>query len=770
MAAAIIAGFAVALLAPLACCRWGLRARYLFVLYPSAVAAYLAGSYAGIVSGAVQRTSLPWLPALGVHFSFLLDGLSLLFALLVSAIGALVVVYAGAYLKGHPHQGRFFAFLLMFMSSMLGLVLSDNAIALFVFWELTSVSSYLLIGFEHQREASRRAALQALLVTGFGGLAMLAGLILIGSITGSYELSVILERGEVLRAHPLYLPILLLILTGAFSKSALFPFHFWLPNAMEAPTPVSAYLHSATMVKAGIYLLARLSPALAETASWHYLVTLGGAATMVAGAVLAFAQRDLKKILAYSTVSALGTLALLLGLNTVEATKAGVVFLIVHSMYKGALFMIAGTLAHETGTRDLEALGGLRRLMPVSAATALLAALSMAGLPPLLGFISKELIYDAKLQAPRAQEYITALGVTANAMIVAVACMLALGPFYGRRRETPRPAHEAPWPMLLGPALLAGMGVIIGMMPGIFAAPVVSAAVAALHPGTTGVQIPLWKGFNLVLGLSLLTVLMGVALYAGRARLLRIFARLRPMANVGPLRAYDGVLAGTMALARVLTRLVQSGYLRLYVATVILFLAAALISAMVLGGVGSGGLRLTALQISEASLGTVMVLAALTVARARSLLAAVAALGIVGYGVALMFVMFSAPDLAMTQFAVETLTIILFILVLSRLPRLRPLSRPAARMRDALGAAAAGALVAASVLFAARHGPASRLAGYFADNSLPLAHGRNIVNVILVDFRALDTLGEITVISVAAVGVLALLRLRARAGMEGGEP
>lgn len=487
------------------------------------------------------------------------------------------------------------------------------------------------------------------------------------------------------------------------------------------------------MVKAGIYLLARLSPALAETVSWHCLVTLGGAAAMVAGAVLAFAQRDLKKILAYSTVSALGTLALLLGLNTVEASKAGVVFLIVHSMYKGALFM-------------------------------------MAGLPPLLGFISKELIYDAKLQAPRAQEYITALGVTANAMIVAVACMLALGPFYGRRRETPRFAHEAPWPMLLGPALLAGMGVIIGMMPGIFAAPVVSAAVAALHPGTTGLWIPLWKGFNLVLGLSLLTVLMGVAVYAGRARLLRIFARLRPMANVGPLRAYDGVLAGTMVLARVLTRLVQSGYLRLYVATVILFLAAALISAMVPGAVGSGGLRLTALQISEASLGTVMVLAALTVARARSMLAAVAALGIVGYGGALMFVMFSAPDLAMTQFAVETLTIILFILVLSRLPRLRPLSRPAARMRDALGGAAAGTLVAAAVLFAARHGPASRLARYFAESSLPLAHGRNIVNAILVDFRALDTLGEITVIRVAAVGVLALLRLRARADMEGGEP
>lgn len=273
-----------------------------------------------------------------------------------------------------------------------------------------------------------------------------------------------------------------------------------------------------------------------------------------------------------------------------------------------------------------------------------------------------------------------------------------------------------------------------------------------------------------MLGLSLLTVLMSVAVYAGRARLLRIFARLRPMANVGPLRAYDGVLAGTMVLARVLTRLVQSGYLRLYVATVILFLAAALISAMVPGAVGSGGLRLRALQISEASLGTVMVLAALTVARARSMLAAVAALGIVGYGVALMFVMFSARDLAMTQFAVETLTIILFILVLSRLPRLRPLSRPAARMRDALGGAAAGTLMAAAVLFAARHGPASRLARYFADSSLPLAHGRKIVNAILVDFRALDTLGEITVIRVAAVGVLALLRLRARADMEGGEP
>lgn len=770
MPALIIAGFAVAVLAPFACCRWGLRARYLFVLYPLAVTAYLAGSYAGIVSGAVRRTSLMWMPALGVRFSFLLDGLSLLFALLVSAIGALIVVYAGAYLKGHPHHGRFYAFLLMFMSSMLGLVLADNAITMFVFWELTGVSSYLLIGFEHERESSRYAALQALLVTGFGGLAMLAGLILIATVTGSYELSVILERGDALRAHPLYLPILLLILTGAFSKSALFPFHFWLPNAMEAPTPVSAYLHSATMVKAGIYLLARFSPALAETASWHYLVTLGGVATMVAGSVLAFAQRDLKRILAYSTVSALGTLALLLGLNTEEATKAAVVFLLVHSMYKGAMFMVAGTLAHETGTRDLEALGGLRRLMPVTAVTALVAALSMAGLPPLLGFISKELIYDAKLQAPQAQQYITTLGVMANAVIVAVAGMLAVAPFYGRRRETPKPPHEAPWAMLLGPAFLAVMGVVIGMMPGIFAAPVVSAAVAALHPVTVGVQIVLWKGFNLVLGLSMLTVVMGIAAYAGRAHLLRAFAGLRRMAHVGPLQAYDGVLAGMLALARTQTRLVQSGYLRVYVATVVLFLAATAIATVTLGGTGPGALRITRVHVAEVSLGAVMVLAAWTAARAESMLAAIAALGIVGYGVALMFVMFSAPDLAMTQFAVETLTIVLFILILPRLPRLRRLSRPAVRVRDMLAAGAAGALLAIAVLFAARQGPPSRLARYFADNSLPLAHGRNIVNVILVDFRALDTLGEITVISVAAVGIVALLRLRVETEKDKGAP
>ncbi|MFB3140368.1 MAG: proton-conducting transporter membrane subunit, partial [Candidatus Acidiferrales bacterium] len=393
LAVAVLSGFVMALAAP-----WLHRiarstSGWVLALFPLALTVYFAGQAGRVAAGEVLAVSIDWVPSLGIALSFYLDGLSLLFALLISGIGALVVVYAGGYLAGHAHLGRFYAFLLMFLASMLGLVLANNVITLFVFWELTSVSSYLLIGFEHEREAARQAALQALLVTGLGGLALLAGLLLLGQAGGSMELSELLTRGEAIQAHPFYAPILLLILAGAFTKSAQFPFHFWLPSAMEAPTPVSAYLHSATMVKAGIYLLARFNPVLGGTELWFYIVTAAGAATMLVGAYLAFQQSDLKRILAYSTMSALGMMVLLLGLGTELAVKAAIVSILVHALYKGALFLVAGAVEHETGTRDVDRLGGLRRAMPITAAAAALAALSMAGLPPLFGFIGKEMVY-----------------------------------------------------------------------------------------------------------------------------------------------------------------------------------------------------------------------------------------------------------------------------------------------------------------------------------------------------------------------------------------
>jgi multicomponent Na+:H+ antiporter subunit A len=397
MLAAVFSSFGAALAAP-----WLHRVTRgatapLLALLPASLLIYFASFAGRIAKGERVTVSYAWAPNLGVNLSFALDGLSLLFALLICGIGALVVIYAGGYLAGHHQLGRFYAFLLLFMASMLGLVLADNLLLLFVFWELTSISSFLLIGFDHEQEASRAAALQALLVTGGGGLALFAGMILLGLAGDSFELSTLLARGDMVRGDTRYLPILLLVVAGAFTKSAQVPFHFWLPGAMAAPTPVSAYLHSATMVKAGVYLLARLSPILGETATWTAIVAPVGAITMLLGGVIALYQTDLKRILAYSTISALGTLVLLLGLGTAAAITAAIVFLFAHALYKGALFMVAGALDHETGTRDVEQLGGLRRAMPVTAVVAALAAVSLAGFGPVVSFIGKELLLEAVL-------------------------------------------------------------------------------------------------------------------------------------------------------------------------------------------------------------------------------------------------------------------------------------------------------------------------------------------------------------------------------------
>ena len=646
------------------------------------------------------------------------------------------------------------------MSAMLGLVLSDNLLTTFVFWELTSISSFLLIGFNHHREESRAAALQALLVTGVGGLGMLAGFVLLGYVGGTMEISVLFSQGEIIRGHELYLPILLLILAGAFTKSAQFPFHFWLPGAMEAPTPVSAYLHSATMVKAGVYLLARLNPILGGTDAWHYIITHFGAATMLIGAFLALFQTDLKRILAYSTVSALGTLMLLLGLSTKLATKAAVVFLLVHSLYKGALFLVAGIIDHETGTRNVNHLGGLRRSLPVTAATGCLAALSMAGLPPLFGFISKELLYEAKLQAPQASIIITLAGVIANVLMVAIAARLSLRIFFGRPGALPKTPHEAPLSMWLGPTLLAGLGLVIGVAPDFVAKSFVASAVSAARAEETTIKLALWHGMNPILALSVFTVVCGFLVYSGE----RVWRRLVPLADfdstLGPARWYRLGLDGLNRVTRSVTRILQSGYLRVYI-LVIITATVGLVGYTLISRAAISGLSgWTQVRPHEWIVAFLILCGTAAAVTSASRLAAVASLGVVGYGVALIFVFYSAPDLAITQFAIETLTVILFVLVIYRLPRFAKLTNTPARLRDLAMALSAGVLMAGLVLAVTSTPLQSRLAPYFAENSVPLAKGRNIVNVILVDFRALDTLGEITVLAVAAIGVFALLKLR----------
>jgi multicomponent Na+:H+ antiporter subunit A len=734
----------------------------LLAIPPSILFCYFALNIKSMAGGERLFATYPWFPSLGINLSFYLDGLSLLFSLLILGTGVLVLIYSSGYLKGNGHLGRFYAFMILFMSSMLGLVLADNMITLFVFWELTSLSSYLLISFDYKREAARKAALQALLVTGAGGLALLVGFLLLGQIVGSLEISEVLNSADVIRAHGLYLPILLLVLAGAFTKSAQFPFHFWLPSAMEAPTPVSAYLHSATMVKAGVYLLARFTPILGGTDAWHYILTAFGAATMLIGVIMAVTQTDLKRLLAYTTVSSLGTLVLLLGLGTTQAAKAAIVYLIVHALYKGALFLIAGVVDHSTGTRNITELSGLHRLMPAVAAAAVLAALSMAGLPPMLGYLGKELLYEAKLQAPQAAAIITGAGLLANIMMVTAAGIFAINPFFGKTPAMPENHHSPPPSLSLCPLILAILGLVLGLFPGVVDRLLVAPAVSALQAESTVIDLRLWHGVNPVLVLSLATYGAGAALYAGRKKLYLVAARVRWVAAWGPGCWYALVLNGITKLANLQTRFLQSGYLRYYLMTTLgtTFL---LVFFCLSGKAGFrwGGGRPEAL-FHEWLIAVLILAAAFFSATSQSRLATVAALGVVGYGLSLIYIFFGAPDLAMTQFCVETLAIILFVLVLHRLPRLSLRSGRRARLRDALIAIGNGSVMTALVLTTTSEPMQSRISSFFAESALPQAHGRNVVNVILVDFRALDTLGEITVLAVASLGVYALLRVHGK--------
>ncbi|MEW6649406.1 MAG: putative monovalent cation/H+ antiporter subunit A [Chloroflexota bacterium] len=713
-----------------------------------------------ILAGRQYAYQFAWAESLGVTFSLYLDGLSLLFGLLITGIGALVLVYGGGYLHGHSQLGRFYAFILLFMGAMLGVALSDNALTLFVFWELTSISSFLLIGFDHEKEGSRAAALQALLVTGGGGLAMLAGLILLGQIGGTYEISLLNQRGDLLRASPLFLPAFLLILAGAVTKSAQYPFHFWLPGAMAAPTPVSAYLHSATMVKAGVYLLARLTPALGGTPEWQTLVTAFGMATFLAGALLAIGQVDLKKLLAYTTLASLGTMVMLLGLGSQLAVKGAMVYLLAHGLYKGSLFLIAGAIDHETGCRDVSKLGGLRREMPRTAVAALLAGVSMAGLPPALGFIAKEVLYESTLAVQPAAGWLTAGALVGNAILAAVTGLVALKPFFGARGETPRHPHAAPLALDLPPLLLALLGLLAGLLPMILAAPLVQPAAAAVLAQPVEIKLALWHGVNWMLVLSALTVALGAGLYAAWRPVWSLAARLRWLGRFGPAHAYQVGLDGLRQFAAWLTSRLQNGYLRFYLMTIILTT------------VGLAGLAFFSnthgfvlrnewgvVNFYEVVLAGLIALAALIVPRTRSRLAAIAIIGIIGYGLALIYLLYGAPDLAMIQFAIETLTVILFVLVVYRLPKFTRLTSPPARLIDFGVALSGGVLMTLLTLLVTARPTAPYISEFFRQNALMLANGRNVVNVILVDFRGLDTFGEITVLALAGIGVYALIRL-----------
>ena len=759
MLSALLLAFAVAAVAPALVVRLGHRAGWVLALLPAGLTGFYLSLLPRAATGEPAEQRIAWVPQLGVELALRADALSLLFALLIAGIGTFVTIYAGGYLHGDRQLPRFYLLLFAFMAAMLGVVTSDDLIVLFVFWELTSITSFFLIGYQHESEESRKNALQGLFVTAGGGLAMLAGFLLLGSMAGTTRISALLAEPAALTAHPAYPIALLLVALGAFTKSAQWPFHFWLPNAMAAPTPVSSYLHSATMVKAGVYLLARLAPGLGGTPLWFWLLTLAGGATIVAAAALVLLQRDSKRLLAYSTLVALGTLVTLIGVGTPEAAKAMVVFLLAHALYKAPLFMVAGSVDHEAGSRDVTALSGLGRKMPWTWLAAGAAAVSAAGLPPMLGFVGKELAYEGLYAAP----WLLVALIGASAMLVLVSVLVAWRPFAGREPRAPKAPHEAPPSMLLGPLLLAGLGLAFGLAPGTLQDVLMRPAAAAVLGAPYAFDLYLWHGLTLALGLSVLTLALGAVLVLAWPRL-HPWARARfGGVRFGPVAAYEGLWRLLLRFAELQTRVVQPGDLRLQLTTIVG------VTVLLIGfvGISRGALAgiapvWTGWYLYEFVYFAVILLATFTVVSAHSRLVAITGLGVVGFGVAFVFVLFGAPDLAITQFLVDTLVVIIAALVLIRLPSsaLRSEGGRAVRILSGIVAAVGGVLVAGLVLAVTSLPFDGSLTRYFEANSYPAAQGRNIVNVILVDFRAIDTLAEVIVLAVAAAGVAALLRRR----------
>ncbi|MEQ8770015.1 MAG: proton-conducting transporter membrane subunit [Phycisphaerales bacterium] len=735
---------------------------------PFALGCWFASVAGGVWEGTPVTQSVRWLPELGIDLAFRVDGLGLMFALLICLIGSGVLLYASSYLAASPRLGAFLGVLTAFMAAMLGLVLADNLILLFVFWELTSITSFLLIGFEHEREGARRASVQALLTTGLGGLALLAGVVLLGLSSGTWTISEL--DGERVLASGLHTPIAVLVLLGAFTKSAIFPFHYWLPNAMEAPSPVSALLHSATMVKAGVYLVARLNHTMAGPLIWDESLALLGGVTMVLGAFLATRQDQLKKILAYSTVSSLGTLVMLLGLG---AAKAAATYLLAHAIFKGCLFLVAGSVTKATGEKDPERLGGLVTRAPVLGGSALVAALSMAGMFPLIGFVGKELVLKAGLSHPEWAALATIGVAVSGALTVMAALIVGARPFV----LSPGAGVRVVWSkapgvrQLAAPVALAAAGLVAGLAPALFAEPLVGGMVASIDPGAGGEVRLRW--LELLWPPSTATVLSlgalgaGSLLFVARRRYRAATAPLARLDRFGPARGYGGAISGLTALAKWHTRFMQNGSLQVYVRVMLLFVTG------VVGLALSRSLDWSAFPgvldaFSAFELMLVIALAGATIAAImqKTALATIACLSGVGFVLAILFALFGAPDLAMTQFSVETLLLIIFVLVLFHLPRYRDLSSRASRLWD-IGLAGVFGVVVSLFVIAVLDGEAPEsVAAFHAENSVPGGFGRNVVNVILVDFRALDTLGEIFVIGVAGVGVYTMLCLRSRGGEE----
>ncbi|MBD9395999.1 monovalent cation/H+ antiporter subunit A [Pseudomonas sp. PDM11] len=728
---------------------------------PAAALVLLWLQQPAVFAGEVQVVSHPWLPELGLNLSLRLDGLGFLFALMILGIGLLVILYARYYLSKQEPMGRFFAYLLLFMGAMLGVVLSENMLLMLMFWELTSLSSFLLIGFWSGSSDARRGSRMALTVTGGGGLALLAGILLLGNIAGSFELSDVLTAGDTIRSHSLYPITLILILLGVFTKSAQFPFHFWLPQAMAAPTPVSAYLHSATMVKAGVFLLARFYPALAGTEWWFYLVSMTGMATLLFGAIMALFQHDLKGLLAYSTISHLGLITLLFGFNTDLSSVAAVFHIINHATFKASLFMAAGIIDHETGSRDMRRIAGLWKYMPHTAVLAMVAASAMAGVPLLNGFLSKEMFFTETLNQDLLGIFnwmIPTVATLAGVFSVAYSLRFIHDVFFnGEPRDLPKyPPHEPPRYMKIPVEILVFLCLLVGMLPAYTVAPLLASAASA----TLGGEVPyyslaIWHGFNLPLGMSVVALIGGIIVYACREPLFRWY---NGMPEVDAKELFELLNARLVKSARWVTKLMESGSLQRYVAFLLLSALILIITALSPMESLSGDVPLTPPDgITVLGMLVLCVMAVLTVVFHRNRLKALMTLSCAGLMVALAFARYSAPDLALTQLSVEVVTIILLVLALFFMPDRTPMESSSLRgLRDVLLAGGTGIAVAL-LAYAVMTRPYDSIASFFLENSVSGGGGTNVVNVILVDFRGFDTLGEITVLAIAAIGIYGLL-------------
>lgn len=731
-------------------------------LLPIALFVYFLTYIPEISSGQTIRTSAAWVPSLGLNLDFYLDGLALLFAMLITGIGSLVFLYAAPYLKGHPYIDRFFAYLSLFMASMLGLVLADNILLLFVFWELTSISSFFLIGFNNDRADSRKSALVALGVTGGGGFLLMAGLVLMGHLSGTYSIQEMVQSNEFIKNHAMYGLILFLVFAGAMTKSAQFPFHFWLPEAMKAPTPVSAYLHSATMVKAGVFLLARLFPVLGGTDYWSYPLMIIGGITMLYAAFLALFRTDLKSILAYTTISALGVMVFLIGMGTRESLLAATVFILVHALYKATLFLVTGIIDHETGTRDITQLSGLRKVLLPVAVAALLAALSSAGVPLTFGFIGKDLIYEATLhQKELWATVLTGLALLTNVFLLCGGFMAGIRPFMGKLPARYSGLH-LPHPLMwTAPLLLAVLGVVFGSFPSLVDGSLLKPAAQAIAAQPINSPLKLWHGFNEVLLLSAITLGAGSVLYfifkptEKKQEWILGFQRFSTYRLTSSLNRYF------LRLSARFTGFWHNGYLRSYLFRIVAFAGAVVAYKLIkIGLIPLDMARVSPVTIYEIGVSLVMVLGVFLTLTTPSRLTAVVASSVVGYCLCLFFVFYSAPDLALTQFTIDTLTVVLFVLVLFRLPSFLKFANNRVKFRDAILSVGFGLVIAISALHVLNEPVNNEISSFYGDNAYRLAKGKNVVNVILVDFRGFDTMFEIVVLSISAIGVYSLLKLR----------